>query len=395
MKDEMITMDVVRILGIESSCDETAAAVVEAKIADRSYRPLDWCDEDTELKNVFGSKNLELPKILSKRILSNVIYSQISEHKQFNGVVPEIAARSHLEKIDMVVRKALNDAGINDRMGINKENLDAIAGTCGPGLIGGVIVGATFAKGISVASGIPFIAINHIEAHALTVRLTDDNVEFPYLLLLASGGHCQICLVHSCDDFEVIGRTLDDSIGESFDKVAKMLGLGYPGGPALEKCAANGNEESFDFPKPLCHKGCLDLSFSGLKTAVRTVIEKRKTKDDDFEKDSRFKADVSSSFQRTVANILEYKMAAAIAYCSSKSVKLSAVVMAGGVAANRYVRNRLKAICSAHNLRFSVPPIPLCTDNAAMIAWMGVEKFIKHKFAKSDFRPRPVWALGE
>ena len=340
------------ILGIESSCDETAAAVVSG----------------------------------DKRILSNVIYSQINEHKQFNGVVPEIAARSHLEKIDLVVQKALDDAGIEI------SDLDAVAGTCGPGLIGGVIVGATFAKGISLAADIPFIAVNHIEAHALTVRLTEDNVEFPYLLLLASGGHCQICIVYSTDNFEVIGRTLDDSVGESFDKVAKMLDLGYPGGPRVEKWAENGDDQRFEFPHPLCNKNSMDFSFSGLKTAVRILAE-RIFSDNNTNQDQA-KSDICAGFQRTVAEILAYKMNLAFEYCKKKQIIPNAAVIAGGVAANKRIRNSLQLLCDKYKTRFAVPPIPLCTDNGAMIAWMGIEKFRKMQFTTLDFQPRPRWPLG-
>ena len=344
--------DKLYILGIESSCDETAAAVVSG----------------------------------NKRILSNVIYSQIAEHKQFNGVVPEIAARSHLEKIDLVVQKALDDAGIAI------SGLSAVAGTCGPGLIGGVIVGATFAKGISLAANIPFIAVNHIEAHALTVRLTEDNIEFPYLLLLASGGHCQICIVHSHDNFEVIGQTLDDSVGESFDKVAKMLNLGYPGGPILEKWAENGDEKRFDFPRPLCNKNSMDFSFSGLKTSVRILAEKVFADHDN--KHDQKKADICASFQRTVAEIFVYKMNLAFEYCRKKGIAPNAAVIAGGVAANKYIRSSLQSLCEKQKTRFAVPPIALCTDNGAMIAWAGIEKFQKGQFASLDFKPRPRWPLS-
>lgn len=342
------------VLGIESSCDETAAAIVSA----------------------------------DKQILSNVIYSQITEHKQFNGVVPEIAARAHLEKIDIVVQKALNDANLE------MSDLSAVAGTCGPGLIGGVIVGATFAKGISLAANIPFIAVNHIEAHALTVRLTEDNIEFPYLLLLASGGHCQICVVHSHDNFEIIGKTVDDSVGETFDKVAKMLQLGYPGGPIVEKMALNGDDQRFEFPHPLCNKNSSDFSFSGLKTSVRTLTERilaGHNGNSNYEQD---KSDICASFQKTVADILVYKLNLAFEYCKNNNIHITCAVIAGGVAANKYIRIRLSELCSEKCTRFAVPPISLCTDNGAMIAWMGIEKLQKHQFASLDFQPRPRWALS-
>lgn len=343
------------VLGIESSCDETAAAVVSD----------------------------------DKRILSNVIYSQIYEHQRFKGVVPEIAARSHLEKIDIVVQKALDDASIKI------SDLDAVAGTCGPGLIGGVIVGATFAKGISLCAKIPFIAVNHIEAHALTIRLTEKDIEFPYLLILASGGHCQICIVYSCDAFEVIGRTLDDSVGESFDKVAKMLNIGHPGGPLVEKLAQKGDSKKFNFPKPLCNKSCenfLDFSFSGLKTAVRTTIEKISI--ETVENPENIKADICASFQHTVAEILTYKMNLALKYCKTHDIKINAAAIAGGVAANQCILNRLQNLCDQHKVRFAVPPIGLCTDNGVMIAWMGIERFSKGQTDSLQFKPRPRWELS-
>jgi N6-L-threonylcarbamoyladenine synthase len=329
------------ILGIESSCDETAAAVVGE----------------------------------GKTIFSNVIYSQIEEHRSFGGVVPEIAARAHLEKIDVVVQKALEDAHLD------LSKIDAVAGTCGPGLIGGVIVGATFAKSISLAMNIPFIAVNHIEAHANSVRLTED-IDFPYLLLLVSGGHCQMCIVHDIDDFEVIGRTIDDSVGESFDKVAKLLELGYPGGPAIEKASAFGNAKRFSLPRPLCAKGSCDFSFSGLKTAVRVAATKCT--------DSQSKIDLAASFQKAVADVMVYKMEQAIGICKKK---ISAVAMAGGVAANKFIRSALQNVCDEHGLPFFSPPVSLCTDNGAMIAWLGVEKFRRKQFSDLQFAPRPRWPL--
>jgi N6-L-threonylcarbamoyladenine synthase len=332
-----------KILGIESSCDETAAAVVT---------------ED-------------------KKILSNVVYSQIEEHRSFGGVVPEIAARAHLEKIETVTEKALHDAGLA------LSEIDAVAGTCGPGLIGGVIVGATFAKTLSMVMNIPFIAVNHIEAHAVSVRLTE-NINFPYLLLLASGGHCQLCIVHAADNFEVIGKTIDDSVGESFDKIAKLLELGYPGGPMIEKESNNGNAEKFPLPHPLCTKGSCDFSFSGLKTAVRTAAEKCITTQD--------KTDLAASFQKTAADVMAYKMKQAIDIYGQK---ITAAAIAGGVAANKYIRSALQNVCDSRGLPFFSPPLPLCTDNGAMIAWLGVEKFRLKQFADLRFAPRPRWPLQQ
>jgi N6-L-threonylcarbamoyladenine synthase len=334
------------VLGIETSCDETAAAIVTEE----------------------------------KKILSNVIYSQIDEHKAFGGVVPEIAARAHLKKIDVVVNQALEDAKLDI------SEISAVAGTCGPGLIGGVIVGSTFAKSISMATNIPFIAINHIEAHAISVRLTED-ILFPYLLLLISGGHCQSCVVHGINRFEVIGKTLDDSVGESFDKVAKLLDLGYPGGLAIEKESQNGDATRFALPHPLCNKHSYDFSFSGLKTAVRVTGEKCKTRQD--------KIDLSASFQRTVAEILSYKTKQAIDVCHKEGTQITAVVVAGGVAANKTIRGELQKVCGQNNLSFAAPPIPICTDNGAMIAWLGIEKLKLEQFNELNFCPRPRWPLGE
>ncbi|MDR2781727.1 MAG: tRNA (adenosine(37)-N6)-threonylcarbamoyltransferase complex transferase subunit TsaD [Holosporaceae bacterium] len=331
------------VLGIESSCDETAAAIVTEK----------------------------------KQVLSNVIYSQIEEHKSFGGVVPEIAARTHLEKIDVVVEKALHDAGVN------LSEIDAVAGTCGPGLIGSVIVGATFAKTISMSINIPFIAINHIEAHAISVRLTED-VEFPYLLLLASGGHSQLCIVHAIDNFEILGKTIDDSVGESFDKIAKLLGLGYPGGPIVEKVARCGNAEKFSLPRPLCTKGSCDFSFAGLKTAVRVAAEKCVTEQD--------KVDLVASFQKTVTDVMVFKVKQAIDICDKK---ITAVAMAGGVAANKSIRAALNNTCNSYGLPFFSPPLQICTDNGAMIAWLGLEKFHKKQFTDLQFAPCPRWSLQQ
>lgn len=330
------------ILGIESSCDETAAAIVNE----------------------------------NRQILSNVIYSQIADHREFGGVVPEIAARAHLDKIDLVVKKTLSDACIDASM------LSAVAGTCGPGLIGGLVVGATFAKAISLSLQIPFIAINHIEAHALAVRLTED-VSFPYLLFLASGGHCQICIVHAIDEFQILGQTLDDSIGESFDKVAKMIGLEYPGGPAIEREAKYGNPDKFSLPRPLCAKHNLDFSFSGLKTAISLIVPKCNS--------TQMKQDLCASFQKTVGDVVEYKIANALKQVQN----ISTVVISGGVGANDYIRHRLERLCNTHGVKFCAPPSKLCTDNGAMIAWLGLEKYRKQRFNNLDFHPTPCWPLGK
>ncbi|MBE6447053.1 MAG: tRNA (adenosine(37)-N6)-threonylcarbamoyltransferase complex transferase subunit TsaD [Alphaproteobacteria bacterium] len=334
-----------RVLGIESSCDETAAAVLTD----------------------------------SGEVLSNVIHSQIEEHKPFGGVVPEIAARSHLEKIDIVVTKALRDASLS------LSDIDAIAATCGPGLIGGVIVGATFAKTISFASEIPFIAVNHIEAHALSARITE-KINFPYLLMLMSGGHCQICVVHDMDKFEILGKTVDDSVGESFDKVSKLLGFGYPGGPIIEKLYHEGNCNAFSLPRPMCIKDNCDFSFSGLKTAVLVASQRCQSE--------KQKKDLAASFQKTVAEILAFKMKQALKICSKKKIYISSVVVGGGVAANQIIRTSIDSVCQKFNIPFFAPPIKFCTDNGAMIAWAGIEKFKMKMFDGLDFRVRPRWDLS-
>ena len=333
------------VLGVESSCDETSAAVV-------------------------ATEN----DISEAKVLSNVIYSQIDEHKIFGGVVPEIAARAHLEKIDLVVKKAVDDAGIS------LHEISAVAGTCGPGLIGGLIVGATFAKSVSLALSVPFLAINHIEAHAISARIEND-LRFPYLLMLASGGHCQIWIVHDINKFEVLGRTIDDSVGESFDKVAKMLDIGYPGGPIIEKLAKNGDAKKFQLPRPLCTKnqegiGC-DFSFSGLKTAVRAISLKNSLSEKD-------KTDLCASFQYTVAEILKYKIRRALKYCTSKGINLNALVISGGVAANEFIKSELTKIAAANKMQFFAPSKKYCTDNGAMIAWLGMEKFMKNQIGTLD-----------
>ncbi|MDR2766207.1 MAG: tRNA (adenosine(37)-N6)-threonylcarbamoyltransferase complex transferase subunit TsaD [Holosporaceae bacterium] len=333
------------VLGIESSCDETAAAVV------------------TE----------------GRKILANVVYSQLEEHEPFGGVVPEVAARAHLDKIRPVVEKALTEAGLD------VSEITAVAGVCGPGLIGGVIVGATFAKSIAMARNIPFIAVNHLEAHAISVRLTED-VQFPYLLLLASGGHCQLCVVNGIDHFEVLGKTIDDSVGESFDKVAKLLGLGYPGGPLLEKRASRGDDRRFSLPTPLCSGESCDFSFSGLKTAVLAASRKCFGEED--------RTDLCASFQRTVITVLARKLNLALDICGKRNIGITCVAVAGGVAANEAIRRELRSVCASRGLRLSAPPAFLCTDNGAMVAWMGAEKLLAGQTSELNFPPRPRWPMG-
>jgi N6-L-threonylcarbamoyladenine synthase len=336
-----------RVLGIETSCDETAVAIVEAAAG--------------------GSP--------VGRILTNVVYSQLSEHRRFGGVVPEIAARAHLERIDGVLADALAEAGLG------LEELDGIAATGGPGLIGGVMVGVMTAKALAFAHDKPFLAVNHLEGHALSVRLTED-VAFPYLLLLVSGGHCQLLTVHGPGNFTRLGTTIDDAAGECFDKTAKLLGLGFPGGPAIERVAKDGDAQRFALPRPMWRKRGCDFSFSGLKTAVRLAVEKLPAGD------PQAVADLCASFQRTVGDVLADRCANALVLAPS-----STLVVAGGVAANTYLRGRLEKTASEHGACLVAPPVKLCTDNGAMIAWAGLERLRLGMTDALDFRPRPRWPL--
>jgi N6-L-threonylcarbamoyladenine synthase len=336
-----------RVMGLETSCDETAVAIVEA--------PPDG--------GPVGS------------ILANVIYSQLTEHRRFGGVVPEIAARAHLERIDGLVEEALRTAGL--ALG----DLDAIAATGGPGLIGGVMVGVMTAKALAFAHEKPFLAINHLEGHALSVRLTEP-VGFPYLLLLVSGGHCQLLTVHGPGDFTQLGTTIDDAVGECFDKAAKLLGLGFPGGPAVERMAKDGDPRRFALPRPMWRKPGCDFSFSGLKTAVRQTVEKLDPAD------RQAIADLCASFQRTVGDVLADRCGNALVLAP-----LPTLVVAGGVAANLYLRERLQAVAAQHGAHLVAPPQKLCTDNGAMIAWAGIEHLRLGRSDPLDFKPRPRWPL--
>jgi N6-L-threonylcarbamoyladenine synthase len=336
-----------RVMGIETSCDETAVAIVEAS---EGRKPLG-------------------------RMLANVVYSQLTEHRRFGGVVPEIAARAHLERLDGLVADALAEAGLG------LQELDGIAATGGPGLIGGVMVGVMTAKAIAFAHGKPFIAVNHLEGHALSVRLTEP-VDFPYLLLLVSGGHCQLLTVRGPGDFVRLGTTIDDAAGECFDKTAKLLGLGFPGGPAVERAALGGDPRRFALPRPMWRKPGCDFSFSGLKTAVRQAAEKLPAND------GQAIADLCASFQRTVGDVLMDRCANALALAPSPTL-----VVAGGVAANAYLRGRLEEIAAQHGARLVAPPVKLCTDNGAMIAWAGLERLRLGMIDALDFRPRPRWPL--
>ncbi|MFD1746407.1 tRNA (adenosine(37)-N6)-threonylcarbamoyltransferase complex transferase subunit TsaD [Rhizobium helianthi] len=344
-----------RILGIETSCDETAASVV--------------------LRHENGSGE----------IVSDVVLSQLEEHSAFGGVVPEIAARAHVEALDGLVRQALSQAGLT------VHDVDAVAATSGPGLIGGLLVGLMTGKAIAMAANKPLYAINHLEGHALTARLTD-GLEFPYLMLLVSGGHTQLVLVKGVGDYERWGTTIDDALGEAFDKTAKLLGLPYPGGPAVEKAARAGDASRFDFPRPLVGESRLDFSFSGLKTAVRqaaTAIQPLSEQDI---------ADICASFQRAISRTLKDRIGRGLARFQERypTLQTPALVVAGGVAANQVLRATLQELCDHHRFRFIAPPIRLCTDNAAMIAWAGLERMAAG--LPSDpisVAPRSRWPLDK
>ena len=337
----------VKILGLESSCDDTSVAIVES----------------------------------GPSILSNIIIGQNKEHELFKGVVPEIAARSHLKNIQTALDRCLAESGVS------LDEIDAIAATSGPGLIGGVIVGSMFGKSLASVLKKPFIAINHLEGHALTPRLTD-NVEFPYLLLLASGGHCQFIAVEGLGKYKILGQTLDDAIGEAFDKVAKMMDLGFPGGPIVEQIAKLGDAERFDFPRPLYNKKNCDLSFSGLKTAVKLKINALGTLS------KQDMSDIAASFQKTVCDVIRRKSKFAMdeyeILCDGKRI-----VVAGGVAANQEVCSSLQEVAVENGYNFVAPPIKLCTDNAAMIAFAGLERLKAGKIDDIDFKPRARWSLEE
>ena len=339
------------VLGIESSCDETACALVNEK----------------------------------REILSSVVWSQYEEHRRFGGVVPEIAARAHLDRVDEIVMESLKQSGKNF------SDLDAVAVAAGPGLIGGVIVGVMTAKAIAYAHHLPFVAVNHLEGHALMARLSND-VEFPYLLLLISGGHCQILAVEAPGKYRRFGGTIDDSAGEAFDKVAKMLQVGYPGGPNIERAAKTGDPKRFDLPHPMKGRPDCDFSFSGLKTAVRYQIESLEKEGPLSEQD---KSDMSACFQAAVVDTVVDRVKHGIAQFKKLYPNGKHLVVSGGVAANTSLRTALMALAQKQKLIFAAPPLKLCTDNGVMIAWAGLERFRLGKNDGLDVRPRPRWPLDK
>ncbi len=338
----------VRVLGIETSCDETAAAVVDG----------------------------------DKRILADEVLSQQDDHRAFGGIVPEVAARAHLEHIDGLIARAV------DKSGVALAELDAVAATAGPGLIGGVLVGAMTAKALAAALDKPFVAVNHLEGHALTARLIGD-LDFPYLLLLVSGGHCQLLIVEGVGRYRRLGTTVDDALGEAYDKTAILLGLGYPGGPAVEERAAKGDAARFPLPRPMIGRAGCDFSFSGLKTRVRQTVEALPG----GRPGERDVADIAASFQAAVADVVCDRTANAIAMFRERHPGAGALVVAGGVAANAALRARLEALAADQGFRFTAPPPRLCTDNGAMIAWAGIERLRAGLTDGLDFAARPRWPL--
>lgn len=342
----------VTVLGLESSCDETAASVVRLSAA-------------------------------GAEVLSNIVRSQVEDHSPYGGVVPEIAARAHAEIADEVAAKAMAESGLN------LANLDGIAATSGPGLIGGVMVGMMTGKALALASGKPFLPINHLEGHALSPRLTED-CPFPYLLLLVSGGHCQFISVSGLGDYTRLGSTIDDAAGEAFDKLAKTLGIGFPGGPAVERLAKEGDETRFDLPRPLLNRPGLDMSFAGLKTAGARIVEGEAL-------DQQGVRDLCATYQRAVADCLAEKTRRALAVFKDETDGQIRLVVAGGVAANQTLRRALNEVAQEAGASLIAPPLKYCTDNAAMIALAGAER-LRAGLIDADalsFAARPRWPLDE
>jgi len=347
------------VLGLESSCDETAVAVVRGRV--------------------------ENGVAMAGEILSNIVHGQAALHAPYGGVVPEIAARAHAERADLAVAEALAAAGLG------LSALDAIAATAGPGLIGGVLSGVMTAKGLAAATGLPLLGINHLEGHALSPRLSD-GVAYPYLLLLVSGGHCQLLAVEGLGAYRRLGGTIDDAPGEVFDKVAKMLGLGFPGGPIVEREAAAGDPERFALPRPLIHEPDCRLSFSGLKTAVLRARDRLIENQGGLYR--RDIADLCASFQAAAGDVLAAKTARALAAFRAAHPGAATLAVAGGVAANASLRARLDAVAEEAGVRLAAPPMALCTDNGAMIAWAGIERLAAGLVAE-PVTARPRWPLDE
>ena len=346
--------DYITVLGIESSCDETAVSIVRLK----------------------DKKDGE--------ILSNIVFSQIDEHLPYGGVVPEIASRSHVESLGPLIDRALNEASLK------LSNIDGIAATAGPGLVGGLIVGLTTAKGISLGANIPLVGVNHLEGHALTPLLTN-KISFPYILLLISGGHTQLILVKDLGEYIQLGTTLDDAVGEAFDKAAKFLDLGYPGGPALEKISREGSKNRFNFPRPLLKSQDCNFSFSGLKTSlIREVKEIEPLTQNDL-------ADLASSYQQAIIDCLKAKSDRAISMAKDeyKDLDINYFVASGGVASNKAIGESLNELAVENNMEFVAPPIKFCTDNAAMIAWAGGLRLLSGQKDNLEISVKSRWPLSE
>ena len=339
------------ILGIETSCDETAASIIT----------------ENEQGNPI--------------VLSNIVSSQVEVHKEFGGVVPELAARSHIEKIDWIVEKAIDESGKKI------SEIDAVASTAGPGLIVCLSVGLSFGKAFAGSINKPFIAVNHLEGHALSPKL-NSNLNYPYLLLLISGGHSQFLNVQELGKYKRLGTTIDDALGEAFDKTAKLLGVEFPGGPQIEILAKKGDPNKYNLPKPILNKGGCNLSFAGLKTAILKITKTIKTEQEKF--------DLAASFQKTIEEILYKKTKIAFnEFEKQKNIREKVFVVAGGVAANRKIRSMLISLCEEKNYESIFPPIEFCGDNAAMIAMVGLEKYKLKKFDKLDHPAKPRWSLDE
>ena len=339
------------ILGIETSCDETAASIIT----------------ENEQGNPI--------------VLSNIVSSQEKIHKEFGGVVPELAARSHIEKIDWIVQKAIDDSGKKI------DEIDAVASTAGPGLIVCLSVGLSFGKAFSTAINKPFIAVNHLEGHALSPMI-NSKLDYPYLLLLISGGHSQFLKVNGIGKYKRLGTTIDDALGEAFDKTAKLLGIEFPGGPQIEVMAKKGDPNKYNLPKPIINKGGCNLSFAGLKTAILKIANGIKTEQEKF--------DLAASFQKTIEDILYKKTKNAfIEFENQSNLKEKIFVVAGGVAANKNIRHLLINLCKEKNYQSVFPPMEFCGDNAAMIAMVGLEKFKLKQFNNLDHPAKPRWSLDE
>ena len=339
------------ILGIETSCDETAASIIT--------------------ENEQGNPS----------ILSNIVSSQVEVHKKFGGVVPELAARSHMEKIDLIVQKAIDESGKKI------EEIDAVASTAGPGLVVCLSVGLSFGKAFAASINKPFIAVNHLEGHALSPKL-NSKLNYPYLVLLISGGHSQFLNVQDLGKYKRLGTTIDDALGEAFDKTAKLLGIEFPGGPQIELWAKKGDPNSYELPKPIINKGGCNLSFAGLKTAILKISRTIKTEQEKF--------NLAASFQKTIEEILRKKTKIAFGEFEKQiNIQNKVFVVAGGVAANKKIRSMLIDLCKENNYQSIFPPIEICGDNAAMIAMVGLEKYKLKKFDELDYPAKPRWQLDD